>query len=435
MTTSVAPGRRSFGSLLLAYSIAFPLFGRAAFPIVREKSGITLLSSFTDPQMVSTYLLGLILFVRLVSSEQVLRWSNFRTISFLAFFVLVALCSAVNSRIPMFSVWRCFEVTLTVLWTAAMVQDASASYDSARAIRTFYAISVAILVAVIVGLVLNPTGAWLIEGDVARLTGTTGYMTNSNEVGVIAAVISVGAYVRAVEFRRLHFVMASLFFAVICYFSHSRGSYIAFTCGFICANVMLARIVERRVAIWVSILFPVLIVCVLLAVSSDLRDFFVFLMTRGHEVSNLEGFGGRLQLWEFGLSIFKLHPLLGTGYGTYPDGLEGGHFHNIFMELLVTTGIVGVLCYMAFLFNAGSMIRKVFSKISVRQAAQRTLTADILTIPVIILVANMASAGSAYFSWDLLGLVSVVAAVSSLANSSTAIHSVANAVRPPNIMF
>ena len=438
MTTIPSPVKRSFGSQLLAYCIAFPLFGRAVFPIVRDKSGITLMSSFTDPQMAATYLLGLILMVRLAYAGQVLQGVNLRTFRFLVLFIVVAICSAVNSRLPLFSVWRCFEVTLLTLWSTAMVQDASAANDPARAVRTFYVISVAILVAVLVGLVLNPNGAWAMEGDVARLSGTTGYMINANDIGTIAAVIAVGAYVRAIEFRRIPFYVATVFFGAICYFSHSRASYIALTLGLLCANMMVGRVKARRVAIWASTLFVLLAICVLIAVSSSLRDYLVFLMTRGHDTDNLEGFGGRLQLWEFGLNVYKQHPFLGTGYGTYPEGLEGGHFHNIFIELLVTTGLTGVLIYVIFLVDAGRIVKNAVSMVSARDAVQRTLSSDLLTIPAVILVANVATAGAAYFTWDLLGLICVAAAAASLSRSSSIsypIMSEVQPVRPPNVML
>jgi hypothetical protein len=56
---------------------------------------------------------------------------------------------------------------------------------------------------------------------------------------------------------------------------------------------------------------------------------------------------------------------------------------------------------------------------AVRQAnpqvvVERIMTADLVTIPTVIIVANLATAGAAYFSWDLLGLVSVAVASSVL---------------------
>jgi O-antigen ligase len=148
--------------------------------------------------------------------------------------------------------------------------------------------------------------------------------------------------------------------------------------------------------------------------SHEVRDFFLFLMTRGHETQNLESFGGRLQLWEFGLKIFRDRPYLGTGYGTYPEGLEGGHFHNVFIELLVTTGVVGAASYMAFLLRLSVAIRQSVDRLGLETLSERIIAADLVTIPAVIIAANGATAGAAYYSWDLLGLMSVAVASGAL---------------------
>jgi O-antigen ligase len=147
--------------------------------------------------------------------------------------------------------------------------------------------------------------------------------------------------------------------------------------------------------------------------SEEVRDFFVFLATRGHEAQNLESFGGRLGVWEYGLQVFTEHPLLGTGYGTYPAGMEG-HFHNLFIELLVTTGMVGLVGYIAFLVALITLTRRSIRQANPQVVADRIMTTDLATILTVILVANGAAATAAYYSWDLLGLVSVGVAASLL---------------------
>jgi O-antigen ligase len=114
------------------------------------------------------------------------------------------------------------------------------------------------------------------------------------------------------------------------------------------------------------------------------------------------------------LKILRQHPYLGTGYGTYPAGLEGGHFHNVFIELLVTTGIVGTVSYAAFLATLIAATRRSIARTNPQVVAERIIAADLVTIPAVIIVANGATAGAAYYSWDLLGLVSVAVACSLL---------------------
>jgi O-antigen ligase len=406
---------RSIGSTILAYCIALPLFGRAMFPLVRDKTNITLASSFTDPQIVATYLVAAIVTIRICTANNLFRHMNrARVAQMFMLFVAVCLASSLGSHFPLFSIWRCFEVFLLGAWAVVMIRNTADTGDPSKAIRAFYGICVAILIAVFVGLVINPGGAWAMEGDVARLTGTTGYSINPNDIGAIAALIAVGCYVRAVERGSLMYAVTTALFIVICYVSHSRGSYIALAAGFLAATVMLGRLAHRRPIIFLTGFGVALTVGTAALLSHEIMNFFVSLMTRGHETENLESFGGRLQLWEFGLQIFREHPFLGTGYATYPEGLQGGHFHNVFIELLVTTGIIGAVSYVAFLLTLMATTRRCIRMANPQLVAEQIIAADLVTIPAVIIVANGASAGAAYFSWDLLGLVSVAVASTAL---------------------
>jgi len=418
LSSRLAESPRTVGSVILAYSIALPLFGRAVFPLVRDKANITFISSLSDPQIVATYLLGAVLIFSVVTAGNLFgQVHRGLLVRMLVLFVAACLASSLNSRVPLFSIWRSFEVALLTLWAFVMIRDASVASDPSRAIRAFYWISVAILIGVLIGLVINPSGAWILEGDVARLVGTTGYSINPNDIGAIAAVITVGCYVRAVERASLIYAVAAASFLVVCYISYSRGSFIALAVGLAAATVMLGRQARRRAMLYSMGVCAALAVGAVALVSHEVRDFFVFLMTRGHETENLESLGGRLQLWEFGLQTFRENPVLGTGYGTYPEGLEGGHFHNVFIELLVTTGIVGTAAYAAFLVTLIATTGKSIGRTNPQVVAERVIAADLVTIPAVIIVANGATAGAAYYSWDLLGLVSVAVASSLLMSS------------------
>lgn len=60
----------------------------------------------------------------------------------------------------------------------------------------------------------------------------------------------------------------------------------------------------------------------------------------------------RLALWKYGWTMFKMHPLLGVGWGDFPDyqfelvktlgGVEiANNSHDIFIDLLAKTGLIG----------------------------------------------------------------------------------------------
>jgi hypothetical protein len=70
--------------------------------------------------------------------------------------------------------------------------------------------------------------------------------------------------------------------------------------------------------------------------------------------------------------------------------------------------MVGAVSYVAFLFTLIATTRKSIGRTNLQVVAERIIAADLVTIPAVIIVANGATAGAAYYSWDLLGLVSVV---------------------------
>jgi hypothetical protein len=67
-------------------------------------------------------------------------------------------------------------------------------------------------------------------------------------------------------------------------------------------------------------------------------------------------FGGRFILWEAGLEAFKSAPLTGVGPACFIPAVAGEVLkakvaHNVFMSVMVETGLVGLLLYGGFLFS------------------------------------------------------------------------------------
>ncbi|WP_413287824.1 O-antigen ligase family protein [Bdellovibrio sp. HCB337] len=78
---------------------------------------------------------------------------------------------------------------------------------------------------------------------------------------------------------------------------------------------------------------------------------------------SVRGDSERLTLWKTNWEMFKDRPLLGAGYGQnrarlreyydrmgVPAGYFEGHAHNQYMHFLAGTGILGLLCYLYFMF-------------------------------------------------------------------------------------
>ena len=84
------------------------------------------------------------------------------------------------------------------------------------------------------------------------------------------------------------------------------------------------------------------------------------ILARGIQSWLLAAFGTRLILWKAALALFENHPLLGSGLGTFGEvyqqaGLPletGARFtHNLFLQVLIETGLMGLLIFLAVLVD------------------------------------------------------------------------------------
>lgn len=86
---------------------------------------------------------------------------------------------------------------------------------------------------------------------------------------------------------------------------------------------------------------------------------------RGLQHWDISSFSGRLGLWGHAFQLFSAHPLLGSGLGTFGEAYQRAGFpldsgasrfaHNIFIQLLVETGLVGIAFFFWTMF---SLIRR-----------------------------------------------------------------------------
>lgn len=73
--------------------------------------------------------------------------------------------------------------------------------------------------------------------------------------------------------------------------------------------------------------------------------------------------------WFYALRLFKLHPLIGVGYGTYNNacamvGYKAAYYaHNVYMQMLAEVGIIGtILLIIYILINLGKTIKYILNK-------------------------------------------------------------------------
>ncbi|OGS71118.1 MAG: hypothetical protein A3F91_08325 [Flavobacteria bacterium RIFCSPLOWO2_12_FULL_35_11] len=220
------------------------------------------------------------------------------------------------------------------------------------------------------------------------------------------------------SFRRIHasfmhpsiyaFAILTLLPLIIYYlFKNKKKVYI---CGFVLLFINLI-LTFTRIA-WIAVVAQV-VFSLFLFKSKRLLGFFllllipVFVVMSGQILTRLtidSSAEGRSTLFFYGLSIFKAHPLFGSGLETFMDltssrfGGTGVAAHGDYMRMFAETGIFGGLSYLILLFSnlvfaVKNLKRSDFAKVS------------FLTL-VGFIVFSMTDNGLAYshIFWGLLGI-------------------------------
>jgi O-antigen ligase/Flp pilus assembly protein TadD len=163
--------------------------------------------------------------------------------------------------------------------------------------------------------------------------------------------------------RRILWVGILILFAVIQYYSSSRGGWIS---GFGALSVTLFLVYglplvsSRQSQPWKRFwLFVQHNRFIFAGAAVVLLGVFLVLM---RSVQMTPGHGGRLGLWQNGWRVWMKSPLLGHGAGSYPilnarevqlpPGFATAHAHNLWLQIGAETGILGVLIVLAILGTA-----------------------------------------------------------------------------------
>lgn len=134
--------------------------------------------------------------------------------------------------------------------------------------------------------------------------------------------------------------------------SFTRGVWIGFAAALLICSGLLGR------KIFIGVLTALVLVGSVLFVGSERIQSRVMGKTNAESQSNQE----RKLYWKANYQIFKDYPLVGIGYSQNNihveeylkkagiDWMTGGHAHNQYIHFLAGTGILGLSCFLAFLF-------------------------------------------------------------------------------------
>jgi O-antigen ligase len=184
------------------------------------------------------------------------------------------------------------------------------------------------------------------------------YVNRNHFAGLMELLIPPGLAILILGgARREQLPLLSLFTLIpigALFLSASRGGIISFVAevGFL-AILIVARRRERKVLVAAALITTLAAILVSwLGIGAALDRFATYKKLETSE-------GRRVEMLHDSLSIFRAHPVIGTGVGTlqevFPlyetryDGLVVNHSHNDYAEALAETGAIGGLCGLVFL--------------------------------------------------------------------------------------
>jgi O-antigen ligase len=195
---------------------------------------------------------------------------------------------------------------------------------------------------------------WNKQADYYLRYSTPGF--DPNDLGLMLAIAVPMAWYLSMQtknfwFRQIFRLYLPISFLAIL-LTASRMSFIAFliSCLFLVLSIHRLSALHRLV-----------IFCTFCGIGWGLmyaipQSSWMRIATISQEVS-VGNLGGRVGIWLDGLRVFRDHPLFGVGAGGFRSGLLGMHGyeaspHNLFLSILVSQGIIGLMLFLLMLLCA-----------------------------------------------------------------------------------
>lgn len=400
----------------LLFLLFAPLYGRMFFPKVRDTEALGLIQSFSDPQMLATYLLffvgTLVVFVKY-------RYLDARALRLFGPWLVIALLIALSlfqsSRV-LHSLWRLFEVLALLLGVIAFylhVRD-QRWLETGRVLFVLFSFYV---LAFGLNLLLDPSAAWTNERYTQRLGAVSDdLMMDPATLGPVSGLVFNLALLSWLAGRssRAKGAVLKLALAVLalvfCLLSLSRTGYLVLLSGSFILLYFSWRWRWSPLNPYLCLLVAMPILVIFLAATGELNSLFTEYVSRGYGTDAIAKLGGRSEIWDWAADRILESPALGYGYFGYFNIFKlsnHGHLHNAWLELAVGVGLPaviiatvwqGALCY-----NGWSLSRNERPLRFGQQERKELLSACLIITAA--LVNSVVSAGFAYYSWPLIALL------------------------------
>ena len=238
------------------------------------------------------------------------------------------------------------RVVLLILLMLLVANHLHSNTNLATTVLDIYVASVVLMYF----LILSGTGTEFKNGRVLL------FGENPNTIGVKAAIgfsiVLARLLSSKISFKTLFFGAVTIFsFLNLVILSGSRGALISIFL------VVLASIFYTKISLWKKVLFAI-------SGAAFSIYFLIFILSSNAEFGSRilrtveTGDTGRSELWRAGVKIIEDNLLFGVGIpGAYPEMFKhtgrATDVHNIFLYVLMTTGVVGFFFFFQFIFRMG----------------------------------------------------------------------------------
>ncbi len=196
-------------------------------------------------------------------------------------------------------------------------------------------------------------------------------------------------------------------FVIAQFLTFSRSSWFGFIFVFICF-ILYKLVYEKKIFRTIAIVFTmVCLIFILLMYFIPDREVLFQRLSAFSDLSAIERF--RTQKMAF--QAFLKNPILGIGFGNTPFFINSQVTHNLYLQLLLETGVVGFSVFVFFLFKIWNKL-KVFEK-RIKFSGEERKWGDLLLalklsyISILFIWMNLPGYNFSY-TWFLLALIAVL---------------------------
>ena len=180
---------------------------------------------------------------------------------------------------------------------------------------------------------------------------TTGWGIRNDIGGTLAMTIAGAGYlaVKKKAYINWLFVVGMLFILVACAFTESRGGFVAtFVMTIVCSVLIMVftNWVKRLTSSLIIVAFVVTFICLYIFKHEMMMERFGRILEI--DIKNLDDFSsGRITIWKIGIEQWKENKAFGVGWlqTTFAEFKFPPRYHNTYIQLLASTGIVGIVAY------------------------------------------------------------------------------------------